>query len=174
MKNMKTICLLLVAFVPGSIWLHGRPMAQKNDVSGNVDVGSALALILSKGKPGSLGAFVIFGGKSDYDYVQYALGEKGLLLNWPTIQKGGAERLPAFVSCLVQKGFREIERNSTIPETEQVEKLSIRQFIILSDGLYAEAGKDVAEIKTLTLYLLKTVFKVFNKAEIDITLELEG
>jgi len=174
MKNVKIICLLLAVFVLGSLMLQCKPKTQKNDNLDNAAVGSALAQILSKGKPGPLGAFVIFGGKSDYDYVQYALHEKGLLLNWPTVQKGGAERLPVFVSCLVQKGFQEIQLDSTIPEAEQVKKLSIRQFIILSDGLYAEAGKDVDEIKTLTLYLMKTIFKVFNETEINITLELEG
>ncbi|MCX6553410.1 MAG: hypothetical protein NTZ12_00120 [Candidatus Aminicenantes bacterium] len=174
MKNLKTICLLLAVLVAGSLLFQCKPKTQNNDDSDNAAVGPALAQILSKGKPGPLGAFVIFGGKSDYDYVQYALHEKGLLLNWPTVQKGGAERLPDFVSCLVQKGFQEIRPDSTIPEAEQVEKLSIRQFIILSDGLYAEAGKDVEEIKTLTLHLMKTVFKVLNETEINITLELEG
>ena len=174
MKNVKINCLLFAVFVLGSLMLQCKPKTQKNDDSNNAAVGSALAQILSKGKPGPLGAFVIFGGKSDYDYVQYALHENGLLLNWPTVQKGGAERLPAFESCLVQKGFQKIQPDSTIPEAEQVEKLSIRQFVIQSDGLYAEAGKDVEEITTLTLYLMKTIFKVLNEAEINITLELEG
>jgi hypothetical protein len=174
MKDLKIICLLLAVLVAGSLLFQCKPKTKNNDNLDNAVIGSALAQILSKGKPGPFGAFVIFGGKSDYDYVQYALGEKGLLLNWPTVQKGGAERLPAFVSCLVQKGFQEIRPDSTIPEAKQVEKLSIRQFMILSDGLYAEAGKDVEEITTLTLYLMRTIFKVLNEAEINITLELEG
>ena len=174
MKNLKTICLLLAVLVPGSLLFQCKAKTQKNANSDNAVVGPALGQILNKGKLGAFGAFVIFGGKSDYDYVQYALNDKGLLLNWPTMQKGGAERLPAFVSCLVQKGFQEIQPDATIPEAEQVEKLSIRQFIILSDGLYAEAGKNVEEITTLTLYLMKTIFKVLNEKEINITLELGG
>jgi len=174
MKNFKTICLLLVIFVQGSLLFQCKSKTQKIDNSDNAAVGAALSQILSKGKPGACGAFVIFGGRSDYDYVQYALDEKGLLLNWPTIQKGGAERLPVFVSCLIQKGFQQIQPDAKVSEIEQVEKLSNGQFVVLNDGLYAEAGKDVAEIKTLTLYLMKTIFKVFKETEINITLELEG
>jgi hypothetical protein len=174
MNNLRITCLVLAVFVLGNLLFQCKPKTQKNGIFANAAIISALSQILSKGKTGPLGAFVIFGGKSDYDYVQYALHENGLLLNWPTIQKGGAERLPVFVSCLAQKGFQKMEPDSTIPEAEQVEKLSIRQFIILSDGLYAEVGKDVDEIKTLTLHLMKTVFKVLNETEINITLELEG
>ena len=139
-----------------------------------IDVKTALSELLTRGKVGALGGFVVFVGKAELDYVQYALEADGLMLNWPTKQKGGAARLPGVINVLRKSGFAERKPIGDHDPRRQIDEMRKGQYIVFDDGLYAKAGKNVDELKSLTLALLKDVFGVTNENQISITLELEN
>lgn len=134
------------------------------------DVRAALKKLLKTAPAGQSGGFVVFGGKSDLDYVQYALGPKGLILNWPTFQQGGRERLPLFVDYLKHHGYSEVSPAADQSSARrQIQSLPQGRYVVFDDGLYCQAGRDPEELRILTLGLLRTVFDI---AEKDVRIQL--
>lgn len=124
---------------------------------------------------GQRGGFVIFGGPTELDFVQFSLDEGGLLLNWPTIQKNGLMRLPGFLEIL--SGFGFIDRSPDDPESvdrETIRSLSTGELCSASDGLYAQCGREVAWVAEITAALLQGVFQVASPSDAEVTLELNG
>ena len=121
------------------------------------------------------GGFVIFGGYRDLDYVQFALDPNGLLLNWPTMQKEGPERLPNFREQLECRGFQNIAPvDDGAPISKQIGNLQVGQYMILDDGLYAQTGRDAPKNRDLTIALLSEIFGVTDLSLVEITLESNG
>lgn len=132
-----------------------------------MNIDDALHQLTSSTPPGQRGGFVIFGGTSDLDYVQLALNAEGLLLNWPTFQAGGPERLDAHVAVLQQRGFTPTVHRS-------IQRLEEGEFTVLDDGLYARCGRNLIETGDLVRALLRTVFKRPGGVPASIVLELDA
>jgi hypothetical protein len=135
----------------------------------------SLDALLSSRVPGEQGGYVIFGGSTDLDYVQYALDEGGLLLNWPTFQKRGVERLPLFVEILTSRGFIDRSpKDSSSVDGDLIRSLLPGQMCIADDGLYAQCGRDVETVADLTAVLLDQVFQLSDVGSIKVTLRRDG
>lgn len=134
----------------------------------------ALTKLLAAVPQGEAGGFVIFGGQSDYDYVQYSLEPTGLLLNWPTMQKGGTERLPLFEAYLKDRGYQAIEPTDGLPLPEQIDAMVKGQYMILDDGMYCQVGRDIAEISTMTKELMASVFGEEDESAFQIQVAPHG
>jgi len=140
-----------------------------------VNVRDALVTVLHSAPLGKRGGFVIFGGKRDVDYVQYALDPNGLELNWPTFQEDGKQRLPQFEKYLKAKGYVRVfssKQGSSL--AEQIMALRQGQYMILDDGLYCQVGRNVDEIRKITIELMEKVFGVTGEKNFKITLEPNG
>ena len=125
------------------------------------EIRSAIDALLSAAPEGRRGGFVIFHGYHDLDYVQFSLEPGGMLLNWPTVQEGGLERLPHFEEQLPKRGWSRVEAvPDGDPLSEQIGNLQIGQFMVLDDGLYGQAGRDAEANCELTVDLLREVFGV--------------
>jgi hypothetical protein len=139
--------------------------------------------------------FVIFRGHADRDYVQYALEVNGLLLNWPAVDEPSQRRLDMFVEELTRRGFVELPPAPSLPPAadtgnpyqapksqviddeayrQQIAALAPSQFVILDDGLYAQAGRDAPRLRDLTLELLRDIFGVQSVAHVGIVLQPNG
>jgi hypothetical protein len=135
----------------------------------------SLDALLASRAPGEEGGFVIFGGSTDLDYVQYALGKHGLMLNWPTFQEGGPERLPLFVDVLKERGFVDRSpRDPAVVDRELITSLLPGQMCIADDGLYAQCGRDSETVADLTSVLLKKVFRLSDLGTVEVVLELDA
>ncbi len=139
------------------------------------DIQHVIQQLLDATPAGETGGFVIFSGSRDLDYVQFAVDPNGLLLNWPTIQKDGPERLPKFREQLKRRGFQEISPTDFGPPiSEQIANLKTGQLMILDDGLYAQTGRDASKSRDLTIALLRDIFGLTDLNRVDITLEPDG
>ena len=97
---------------------------------------NAIQRLLDSRPPQQRGGFVIFQGNRELDYVQFALDANGMLLNWPSFQKEGPERLPMFHAQLEQRGFRQLRPDAGDSEIwGQIHNLQPGEFMILDDGL---------------------------------------
>ena len=130
------------------------------------NIRNAFVELLEISPAGQRGGFVIFEGKTDLDYVQFSLEPIGLVLNWPTYQPGGKERLPKFVVVLQKSGF--------VAATKGFQSLIPGQYLIMDDGLYAQCGRNLDTVTGLTALLLSEVFEVSELPKSRITLELNG
>ena len=140
----------------------------------NIKVKTAIYELLTYGKSSTSSGFVIFAGNSQFDYVQYSLEINGLLLWWPTIHKNGLERLSLCENILIKNGFNDIAvKKDILPET-QIFSLQKGQYIILKDGLYAQVGKNIDEIRVLTITLMSNIFGLNDEEQYKITLKLNG
>ena len=127
---------------------------------------NAFVELLAVASVGERGGFVIFEGNTDLDYVQFSLEAAGLVLNWPTYQPGGKERLPKFVTVLQKAGFALARKDfSTLVPGE---------YLVADDGLYAQCGRNLESVTGLTCLLLSDVFDVHELPKSKITLELNG
>jgi HJR/Mrr/RecB family endonuclease len=140
----------------------------------SVTIREAIIELLNSAPPRECGGFVIFNGKRDIDFVQYALDPNGLLLSWPP-QEGEKERLLQCEACLIKQGYsRIIPSDVGLPLPEQISAMQKGQYMILDDGLYGQAGRDAEEVANLTFYLLSNVFGMSVKDVVAITLEKES
>ena len=138
------------------------------------DIRRAIVELLETTAPGDRGGFVIFGGDRDLDYVQYSLEPNGLLLNWPTIQEGGRERLSAFRRTLESRGFRGLLMHPDSAVSDEIANMQTGHFIVVEDGLYAQVGRDPVVVRDLTLELLQSAFGIDDVRRVHVTLELQG
>lgn len=151
-------------FIPRFDWKRRQRNFGNND---ELEIRTVIQQLLDYTYPGKKGGFVIFGGYHDLDFVQFALEPNGLILNWPTMQEGGNERLPKFLAHLEQRKFLQSPSNS-------IDDLRSGQFVILEDGLNAQVGRDPLKVSKLAIELLKDIFGVTDLNHVRITLEKIG
>jgi hypothetical protein len=85
---------------------------------------------LLKSNPKNMG-FIIFSGKTKYEYVQYALEEYGFLLDWPILENNdnkNYEEAKAVELKLIEKGFTKLNLSNVT--RNDVENLKFREFVI--------------------------------------------
>ena len=104
----------------------------------------AIDELLASRPQGEAGGFVIFDDGHDGDFVQFGLIEKGLYLFWPAVSRIPADRVAALLSS---------------PDIED-------------DGVYADFGRDVAEVERFTLRAFRELFGR-NPEKLNVQLELE-
>lgn len=129
-----------------------------------VDVRTALAELLDHGKSGG---FVVFEGNSGSAIVQYSLEANGLQL----CSIVSDDKRTLLLGCLKSKGYSEVtltDKKSKFPELKK------GQFIILNDELYCQVGRDVEEIRVMTIELMSRVFNCSDESSFNITLEPNG
>ena len=117
--------------------------------------------------PDEEGGFVIF-NFADLKYVQYTLMPNGLLLWWPTVMEGGADHLPQFDAYFAELGFVKID------PTDDTAEMPVGHYYTCEDGLYAQCGRDVENLSTITRDLLTRCFGMSDESQLTITLELDG
>lgn len=160
--------LVITAALTGACYAGMRRVRPRGPGS----VREAIASLLASRAHGQKGGFVIFGGGCDLDYVQYSLDRNGLLLNWPTFQERGVERLPAYEEYLREQGFTwqpPAEDDANL--RGQILSLRSGEYVVLDDGLYAQVGRNVEQIRCMTLDLMAAVFGVSDEKRITITFE---
>lgn len=137
-------------------------------------VGGSLDTLISSRPEGTKGGFVVFTGPRDLDYVQFSLEPTGLMLNWPTFQEGGKERLDGYVQVLKMHGFTEFTKTNANdgdaekPDFKIIEQLKLREYTILEDGLYANCGRDRLQNTRLVQALFREVFQVNKLAGVQV------
>jgi hypothetical protein len=57
---------------------------------------------------------------------------------------------------------------------QQIGSLQKGHYMVLDDGLYCQVGRDVEEIRTMTIELMESIFGVAQEGGFHITLEPNG
>ncbi len=160
--TVAVVVAVLTAVLRGS----AKGTAQEGD---DVDVRKALAEVLRSAPPGQSGGFVIFHGKGGSGCVQYALQPEGLELYTSDV-----ERLPLFEKYLKANGYVRLTPRSLGGDMSQLVAMLKGQYMVLYDGLYCQLGRDVEEVRAVTLGLMASVFAVAREEDFRITIEPEG
>ncbi len=139
----------------------------------HMDLRNALKTIILSAPSGEFGGFLIVDGERGF--VQYTLHPNGLLLNWPTFQEGGKESLPKFIDYFKKKHYVERSILENHPIAEQIEALRRGEYaIVWNDGIYCQVGRDIEEIRLITIQLLENVFGDTDEDSFKITVEPNG
>lgn len=118
-------------------------------------------------------SFIIFIGRSDFEYVQFSLENYGLLLFWPVLinnlNKNIDEANKVSIE-LIKKGYTKLDFETN--NREEIEKLRYKEFVSDSTGIYANVGNDPEKIAGLTADLFITIYNFKEIDKIHINLEL--
>jgi hypothetical protein len=112
-------------------------------------------------RAGLSGGFLVFGGESEFDFVQYTLHKHGFLLDWPIMQPGGLERLPKIQEILDEAGITQYSSISDSDLDDPInlfEELPMGFMASIDSGLIAQVGRDIHFVHDLTETLLREVF----------------
>ena len=128
---------------------------------------------LLKADPADRG-FIVFSGKHEMEYVQFMIEENGLLMNWPILKKVPKRSAKvAELACreLIRKDYN--RRNVSEIDRTAVLALKEKEFMLDSEDLYANPGKEAEEIVALAAHLFINVFdyQKLDKIEIELVLE---
>jgi hypothetical protein len=95
------------------------------------------------------GAFVIFDDGNENEYVQYSLEKEGLSLFWPAAGPRVASTDPGVAALLESHGFK---------KGKDVKQMAAGTYVIESDGVYAQFGRDVDLVENFTTAAFEKVF----------------
>jgi hypothetical protein len=115
--------------------------------------------------------FIIFSGKTKYEYVQYTLEEYGFLLYWPILENNdnkNYKEAEAVTLKLIEKGFKKLNLSNIT--RNDVENLKLREFAMDVGGIYANVGNDPNEIYKITEDLFINIYKYNDIKNIKIIL----
>lgn len=119
--------------------------------------------------------FIVFIGKSEDDYVQFANEKYGLLFDWPIISdnpKKDNNYASKIETLLLDLGYKKL--NIKTIDREIIEKLKYKEYVVDFNGINAHVGTNSNEIKALTHKIFREIYLYTQSTEIRIDLELSG
>jgi hypothetical protein len=118
---------------------------------------TAIGRLLSKNS-----GFVIFDDGNENEYVQYSLEAEGVSLFWPAEGPRVPSTDPAVASLLEAHGFK---------KANNIKQMPPRQYVVESDGVYAQFGRDVDLVENFTTAAFEKVYGRLGVSKLNTRLE---
>jgi len=106
--------------------------------------------------------FVIFDDGKENEYVQYSLEREGLSLMWPAQGPRVPSTDPGVASLLESHGFQ---------KGKNVRGMPAGTYVVESDGVYAQFGRDVDLVEKFTTAAFEKVYGRFSVAKVNVRLD---
>lgn len=167
---MKVWILIGIAVFVAVLFLitRGKSRAVAADINGVVD---SIRKLLDSDYM-KMGFLIISGGGKD-QFVQFSREKDGLMLWWPNVkvQQANIEKLKPVLNAI---GYSGTVKADAEVNTETLANLSYKEYVQLSDGVYANVGHDSGEILELVKRVFKEVFGYYDFDNMKVQLSVNG